>query len=1183
MKRCLNIVHLENSLNGVTLAQEALQSGGVTVRIQIASTREEFIQTINSFTPDIILSELVVGNFHCSQALKIVQEQGLRIPFIILSSSVSEEMSLELLRMGIDDYVMKDRIGRLPFSVLRNLEKYNYKNEQHELLLKLSNEEKRFRTLLDNSTDALVVLDAQAQPTYVSPSFQNVLGYPQEEVLKMDIFSLSHPDDILELSNVVTKVLASPGQPIPRHNGRMLHKNGSWRWIEGMITNMLHEPSVNGIIDNFRDVTHQKASKEKILQLNRLYAFLSQVNRTLVHAPNAQILFREVCRIAIETGQFKSAWIGMTDTATDKMKLVESCGVSEKRLTEHAYAEHEQNILRAALQNQPYYLTNDIQQDFISERWKQWAYLLGYQSYMTLPLKRSGTIIGSFNLVASQKDFFTEAEITLLEEAAVGISFALDTYETDRHRVVAEEQLRRNERRLNQAQAIAHSGSWETDLMTSTNVFSNEFYKIFDLPTTEPSKTTELVISRIHPDDLDHVIRTHRQAIETLQPTEYHHRIILPSGQIRHIRVQTQIECNSDGEAIHLYGVVHDDTEIRQSQEALRESEYNLRAIFENTSEGFILADQQGTIKYFNSKAKYFYKIKTGKEIQQGSSLFDIISDNEDKKYHDELYRVLSGETLQYERLYNSSDAEKIWLSITITPVYENQQVVGLSLTMMDITERKTAQELLQRSESNLNSIINNTDALIYSLDTNLRYITYNNSMESLMRDRYGIDIRPGTDIRDSLSNYDPGSDLEWDKINARALSGEVVKFEKEFHRNGTRIYLKFSIHPIRKNNQVTGLSCFVNNITNEKLADEKFIKALEEKNVILESIGDCFLAVDKNWIVTYWNKQAEITWRFPKEEILGKCMWDVFPDFIDSQFYKSYYKAVELNAIQHFEAYHEKDKTWFEVTAYPSAGGLSIYLKNVTERKRSESQVLELNKNLNIYMEELIASNKGLEQFSYIVSHNLRAPVANIIGLAELAGENNLSIDVKEEFLKGILANVKRLDDVIADLNTILQIKREVSEKRELVDMQKLVNSIRSSIQNIIIQENVDIQTDFTEIKELFTLRSYLHSIFYNLIMNSIKYRRRDFSPVINIKSVSMNGQVYISFRDNGMGIDLHKKGKHIFGLYKRFHHHVEGKGMGLFMVKTQVEMLGGKINVTSDVNKGTEFRIELTQMVAS
>ncbi|MGB7843579.1 MAG: ATP-binding protein, partial [Salinimicrobium sp.] len=121
-----------------------------------------------------------------------------------------------------------------------------------------------------------------------------------------------------------------------------------------------------------------------------------------------------------------------------------------------------------------------------------------------------------------------------------------------------------------------------------------------------------------------------------------------------------------------------------------------------------------------------------------------------------------------------------------------------------------------------------------------------------------------------------------------------------------------------------------------------------------------------------------------------------------------------------------------------------------------------------------------------------------------------------------------------------------------------------------------VEIITDFSALPEITSVKSYLHSIFYNIISNSIKYRQALKQPVIKISSKIDDDQVVFIFEDNGLGMDLDKKADQIFGLYKRFHNHVEGKGMGLFMVKTQVESLGGKITVESEQNKGSRFIIK-------
>jgi signal transduction histidine kinase len=116
----------------------------------------------------------------------------------------------------------------------------------------------------------------------------------------------------------------------------------------------------------------------------------------------------------------------------------------------------------------------------------------------------------------------------------------------------------------------------------------------------------------------------------------------------------------------------------------------------------------------------------------------------------------------------------------------------------------------------------------------------------------------------------------------------------------------------------------------------------------------------------------------------------------------------------------------------------------------------------------------------------------------------------------------------------------------------------------------------NFSAIDSFFTIKSYFYSIFYNLILNSIKYKKENIPPVIKISSCKFEDRILLKFTDNGLGMDLQKSGEQVFGLYKRFHTHIEGKGMGLFMVKTQVEALGGKINISSEVNKGTEFLIQ-------
>jgi len=242
---------------------------------------------------------------------------------------------------------------------------------------------------------------------------------------------------------------------------------------------------------------------------------------------------------------------------------------------------------------------------------------------------------------------------------------------------------------------------------------------------------------------------------------------------------------------------------------------------------------------------------------------------------------------------------------------------------------------------------------------------------------------------------------------------------------------------------------------------------------------------------------------------------------------------------------------------------------------------LLELNNSLKTYTKELIGANKGLEQFSYIISHNLRAPVANILGLARLLNEKDYSEEIRINLRREIQSNALRMDKVMKDLNQILRVKHDFSEAKRSIDLNEIVQSIKISLQDLIKKENISIVSNFEEVDQIKSISSFIHSIFYNLIFNSIKFRRPGVDAVISVTSKKEDGNIIFIFEDNGLGLDLTKKKGEIFGLYKRFHHHVEGKGMGLFMVKTQTEMLGGKITMHSKVNTGTTFNIEFRDQI--
>jgi signal transduction histidine kinase len=274
-----------------------------------------------------------------------------------------------------------------------------------------------------------------------------------------------------------------------------------------------------------------------------------------------------------------------------------------------------------------------------------------------------------------------------------------------------------------------------------------------------------------------------------------------------------------------------------------------------------------------------------------------------------------------------------------------------------------------------------------------------------------------------------------------------------------------------------------------------------------------------------------------------------------------------------------EHAESWIEASFSPIVVndvmvGIACFSRDITQRKLAELERAKMT-------DDLIQRNRDLEQFTFIISHNLRAPSANIIGLTQFLQSGTLSAEEQIRCLDGLATSAANLDAVIKDINTILQVKREIKEKKEFISFSTLVNDILVSLGNVYDKKRIHLTTDFAEVDEIFSLKAYLHSVFYNLISNSIKYSKPHEQASIEIKSKKEKGNVILTFKDNGLGIDLNTKGDKVFGLYRRFHSHVEGKGMGLFMVKTQVEAIGGKISVASEVNNGTEFTITLQNLI--
>jgi tetratricopeptide (TPR) repeat protein/nitrogen-specific signal transduction histidine kinase len=286
-------------------------------------------------------------------------------------------------------------------------------------------------------------------------------------------------------------------------------------------------------------------------------------------------------------------------------------------------------------------------------------------------------------------------------------------------------------------------------------------------------------------------------------------------------------------------------------------------------------------------------------------------------------------------------------------------------------------------------------------------------------------------------------------------------------------------------------------------------------------------------------------------------------------------YDSVVANkkSIMYETAYVLKNGTkYFMAQVTPISGndnvsGICISSAEITKMKELEFERQKI-------IDDLLQRNNDLLQFAHIVSHNVRGPLSTIMSLNSII-QHDLPEDELKMLHEGIKVSSEKLDIVIKDLNQILQVRRELSEAKVVVKFSEISFDVIASISLLIKNSNAIIEEDFSEVNEMFTVRSYLNSIFYNLLTNALKFKRPGIRPHIKIWSELRNGKINIYFRDNGLGVDMKVNKYKVFMLYQRFNPDIEGKGLGLFMTKTQVEVLNGKIDVESELGTGATFHL--------
>ena len=375
-----------------------------------------------------------------------------------------------------------------------------------------------------------------------------------------------------------------------------------------------------------------------------------------------------------------------------------------------------------------------------------------------------------------------------------------------------------------------------------------------------------------------------------------------------------------------------------------------------------------------------------------------------------------------------------------------------------------------------------------------------------------------------------------------------------------------------KKNKNLTFLNKELKKFKNEVKEKEKEKKNIEE---ILDRTNE--VARIGTWEVDLSNQK--VTWSRVTKEI-HEVEQDFIPDLTTGiNFYK---KGESRDKITKLVSDSMKNGSTYDTELQIiTAKGKEVWVRVIGKAELIKGKCVrifgvfqDINE-VKIYQEKLIAKNNQLANFAHITSHNLRAPVSNLNSLLSLY---NMSEDPEEKSLifSKFKVVISHLSSTLNTLVEAIKIKEKKDIELEEVYFQDILTKAEELFSGDIINKKATIIADFSEVKKIVYNKVYLESIITNLISNSLKYNSLDRRLNIEISTKIHNSKIQLLVTDNGLGIDLEKHKHKVFGLNKVFHRYKDSKGVGLYILKNQIESLGGSISVQSEVEKGTTMIVE-------
>lgn len=1047
-------------------------------------------------------------------------------------------------------------------AIVANFRDVTNRKQLQELLI---TNEKRFRALVENSGDAVVVLRADGSANYISPSIKSVLGYTSEEAMHMDLLALSHPDDIAGGMKAFEFSLANPGVTVKGARGRMLHKDGTWHWYHAMLTNMLHDPHIAGVVNNFRDITEKVLSeRQKEFDANNYFALINNtddlmwsigLDKNIITANRA---FDEMIKL-------------MTGKNLDEEIKLKWAGFSEKQLArwdsfyERAFSGETFTIIE--------YTDSPI------EIWSEISFY---------PIVNSNKVVGT----ACYSRNITERK-----------KFERTLEENNQQLIKIKNELQYSEARLNQAQKIAHVGNWELNFKSNNSTWSDEAYRIYGLAPMNHELSYEQWLSLVHPDDFERVKAITEKGKITMSDYSIFYRVIRPDGIIRHLYSEAKYEFDEDGIATGMFGIVYDITEEKEAEEKLKQSHLLLQKLTDKVPIAvyqFEMSDQgKMTFPFISEAVEKILPDASAEELMRdATSAFSIIHPDDLEKFVESIY--WSKENLtdwEYEFRVQQKNGKLAWIKGSSIPEKKDESTVVWYGYLEDITEKKLINENIRIAKERYDIVAKATNEAIWDWDLLGNTLHWGEGFKTL----FGYNLEENSLTSESWSNHIHPEDKKrvMDSMNKIVSSNSDSQWKNEYRyiKSDGSICNVLDHGYVMRNDEglAERMIGAMQDITERKVVEQKISIAKERYDIIAKATNDALY--DWNLItgeVIRTGDGLKKLFGYEIEEAENEInFWQnrVHPDEVDNV-WNLLYKHIqnpEIDICNLEYRFRRADGTYAFIydkgfilrNEKGQATRLLGATQDISQLKDTEILLKSLNESLEARANELIVSNQELERFAYVASHDLQEPlrmVTSFLDQLEKKYKDQLD-DRAKRYIHFAHDGAVRMRKIILDLLEYSRAGR--SHDIEQVDINTMLFEAVQLNRSEIDKRNALIE--WGDLPTIFANRLGIQQIFQNLLSNALKYQKADQQPVIKINASETESHWLFSVADNGIGIEPEYFDK-IFVIFKRLHTRDEysGTGIGLAICKKIVETHGGRIWVDSIYANGTKFYFTIKKQIA-